>query len=40
MVRALTCPGCGIVTGNCFGKTGNRHKPDCPYTTYRMSEKY
>ena len=31
MVKAMVCPKCGVVTGNCFGRTGTRHKPDCPY---------
>lgn len=31
MVTQTTCPDCGIVTSNCFGSTGNRHKNGCAW---------
>jgi len=31
MVSAVVCPFCKVVTGDCFGDTGNKHKHDCPY---------
>lgn len=35
MVRGTECPECGIAMSNCFGRTGNRHKPECPYNDTR-----